>query len=177
MRMYFYEKPLEELTTEEWEKICMKCGKCCLCKYSDGDVIHFSNCICDFFDMKKGVCSCYEKRLETAKGECKKVDMELLETEISLLPPSCAYRCLYEGRPLPSYHPLITGDSQSVLKANEAVVSMPVYSEKERKEAIDCIVEQAIAEKWDKSKIRQEVYKKCQKYRLKWLETYPLVKK
>ena len=175
--MYFYEKPLEELTAEEWEKICMKCGKCCLCKFSEDDVIHFSNCICDFFDMKKGMCSCYVNRLEVAKGECKKIDMELLENEISLLPPSCAYRCLYEGRPLPSYHPLITGDPQSVLKAKETVLSMEIYSEKEREETINCMVNRAISEEWNECRIRKEAQEKCQKYRLRWLETYPLVKK
>ena len=175
--MYFYEKPLSEFTAEEWEKICMKCGKCCLCKYSEDNVIHFSNYICKFFDMKKGICSCYKTRFEKANDECQKVNMALLENEIYSLPPDCAYRCLYEGRPLPPYHPLITDDPKSVLRAKKTVLSMPIYSESAQSEAINCLIEQAIEENWNENKIRKGIKQICRKYRRKWLATYPLQKK
>jgi uncharacterized cysteine cluster protein YcgN (CxxCxxCC family) len=29
------------------------------------------------------------------------------------LPHTCAYRLLYEGKPLPEWHPLLTGDPES----------------------------------------------------------------
>ena len=173
--MYFYEKPLSELTDEEWEKICMKCGKCCMCKYSDGEVIHFSNQMCKFFDVKKGICSCYSDRLDIADGECKKISLELLEKEISLLPPSCAYRRLYEGRGLPEYHPLVTGNPKSAIEAGQTVKSLKVFSEKAQNEAVQALAVAAVQEQWTEAKIKQKLSKICKKFALKWLETYPYV--
>lgn len=172
--MYFYEKALNELTNEEWEKICMKCGKCCLCKYREEDVIHLSNYICEFFDLKNCLCSCYKKRFDVAKGECKKVDMELLEKEISLLPPSCAYRCLFEGRPLPSYHPLITGDPNSAFKAGATVKSMPICFETDQERALLQLLERLRRGTFDEENLKQEVKKIHELYDLRWLETYPI---
>jgi uncharacterized cysteine cluster protein YcgN (CxxCxxCC family) len=37
------------------------------------------------------------------------------------MPPSCAYRRLDEGKPLPAWHPLITGDPESVHKAGVSI--------------------------------------------------------
>jgi len=174
MRMNFYEKPLSELTDAEWEKICMKCGKCCMCKYSEGDVIHFSNHMCQFFDIEKGVCSCYDTRFEKAKSECKKITMELLENELNLLPPSCAYRRLYEGRSLPTYHPLITGHQKSVEEAGQTVKSLPVFSENAQQDAIIRLLEMSAQQKWNENKFMDEVYKICERFELKWLESYPM---
>lgn len=171
--MNFYEKPLSELTSEEWEKICMKCGKCCLCKYSEGDVIHFSNYICRYFDLTKRICSCYENRLEIAQGECKKISLELLEHDLYLLPPSCAYRRLYEGRGLPPYHPLLTGDEKSVEKAGQTVKSLPVFSETSIEVAVEKMLNRAGAKQWEESKIMRELKKVQKKFQLQWLETYP----
>ena len=171
--MYFYEKPLQDLTDEEWEQICMKCGKCCMCKYSEGEVVHFSNQMCQYFDLKKGMCSCYNSRFDKARGECKKVSMELLQNNLELLPPSCAYRRLYEGRGLPPYHPLLTGNPQSVVKAKQTVCTMPVFSETAEDDSLVNLMTTALKNGWSEDKIRQEVFRIRKKFRLKWLETYP----
>ena len=170
--MNFYEKPLQTLSDQEWEQICMKCGKCCMCKYREGNVIHFSNYICQHFDLKKGLCSCYDSRLAT--GECVKVDMSLLENNLDLLPPSCAYRRLYEGRGLPAYHPLLTGCSNSVVKAKQTVLSLPVVPENAREKALDNLLKQAQQNRWDVSEISQKAIEINNQYSLQWLENYPL---
>lgn len=172
--MNFYEKPLSELSAEEWEKICMRCGKCCICKYSEGNLIHFSNYICRYFDVKKGICSCYKTRFNVAKDECKKISLELLEHELYLLPPSCAYRRLYEGRGLPPFHPLLTKDLKSPEKAGQTVKSLPVISEATIEKTVTKMLNKAELKQWEESKIMHELEKIQQKFELKWLETYPV---
>ena len=39
------------------------------------------------------------------------------------MPQSCAYRLLHEGKPLPRWHPLVTGDPESTHKAGQSVLS------------------------------------------------------
>jgi len=174
MRMNFYEKPLSELTDEEWEQICMRCGKCCMCKYSDGDVIHFSNHMCQFFDVKKGICSCYSNRFDVAGNECKKISIDLLEKYLNLLPPSCAYRCLYEGRGLPSYHPLLTGDPKSVENAGQTVKSLQIFSENAQSDAVLKLLKIAARKHWTEAEIMQKASEIFEKFKLRWLETYPM---
>jgi len=172
--MNFYEKPLNTLSEKEWEQICMRCGKCCMCKYSDGTVIHFSNYMCKFFDFKNGLCSCYHNRLEKTDSGCLKVDVALLEQHLELLPPSCAYRRLYEGRGLPPYHPLLTGNPNSVIEAEQTVSSLPVISESLREDALKALLKKAKHNHWN---VRLVVLKAleidCQ-HPLRWLESYPL---
>ena len=170
--MNFYEKPLCDLSDKEWEQICMRCGKCCMCKYSEGEVIHFSNHMCRFFDIKKGLCSCYKDRLEKADGGCVKVDMNLLEHHLNLLPPSCAYRRLYEGRGLPLYHPLLTGDPNSVIKAGQTVKSLPVFSEDAQEKALNALLLSIKKHHWTTAQLAQKLATINRKYSLKWLENY-----
>ncbi len=172
--MNFYEKSLCDFTDEEWEQICLKCGKCCMCKYRGDNVIHFSNHMCRFFDIKKGICSCYNDRIDTAKGECVKVDMDLLENHLEFLPPDCAYRRLYEGRGLPAYHPLLTGNPNSVIEAGQTVMSLPIVSENAREKALDTLLRNIVKYHWTRAKFTQKLAIINEKYSLKWLETYPL---
>lgn len=169
----FYEKELFELTDDEWEKICMRCGKCCMCKYSEDGFIHFSNQMCRFFDMRQGICSCYDRRFEVNSSDCRKISFELLQNNLSLLPPSCAYRRLYEGRGLPSYHPLLTGKK---LPAKYTVAAMPVFSETDADEARAKVIMEGIEKKWDGKRIWMEQKKIAERFKLKWLETYPEAK-
>ena len=121
---FWKHKKLSDFTEEEWEAVCLRCGKCCLSKSMSEDMIFFSNQICKNFDLKTGKCSCYQTRLSAT---CAKVDMHLLRTLPELLPETCAYRLLLDGKDLPDYHPLISGDLQSVHKAKKNRVGNTEY--------------------------------------------------
>ena len=46
------------------------------------------------------------------------------------MPKSCAYRRLFEGKPLPNWHPLITKDPESVHKAGVSMRGKTVSEDK-----------------------------------------------
>lgn len=175
--MNFYDKPLSALSDKEWEQICLRCGKCCVCKYDGNDVIYFSNYMCKFFNIKKGLCSCYNERFVKAGNLCRKVDMDLLENHIEMLPTECAYRRLYEGRGLPSYHPLLTGDANSAIKARQTVKSLPVISEDAREKALNTLLRKIKKNHWSEAQIKQKLAEINDKYALRWLESHPLPSK
>ena len=115
-------KPLSNFTEEEWEAVCMRCGKCCLYKTEKYGKILFSNKMCDSFNFKTGGCSHYATRLGSS---CAKVDMRLLTEEPELLPATCAYRLLLAGQDLPDYHPLVSGNPNSAHEARQTVLEIP----------------------------------------------------
>ena len=115
----FKPKSLAELTTEEWEALCDGCGRCCYRKYITGDgkreKIHYTRVACDLLDLKTGKCRDYENRFKIIK-DC----LQLTKNNVSQfdwLPETCAYRLVYEGKPLPDWHPLISGRKESVGEA------------------------------------------------------------
>lgn len=128
-------KKLSDFSEEEWEAVCMRCGKCCLVKERYGNIICFTNHICDGYDFKTGKCSRYATRI---CAECIKVDMSVLLKRPELLPESCAYRLLLAGKELPDYHPLVSGTPQTVHEAKQTVLEMPsIHSETEYKKAFE----------------------------------------
>ena len=174
MENFYKTKKMSQFSDEEWESICMRCGKCCMLKYSSGNVIHFSNRMCEHFDLKNGRCSCYSTRLSDS---CVKVDLELLENNIELLPDTCAYRLLYEGKDLPCYHPLITGDKNSPLKAGATVKSLPVYSKSEYEESYNTLLKRQREEYWDADKAIKEGHKWLKKYKIRSVLSFTCPKK
>ena len=110
MNNRFWEtKNYTDFTEEEWESICMNCGKCCLFKLQDEDTdeIYYTRVVCKYFDKETGKCREYANRC-TLVPECLKLNKDNLNT-ISWIPKTCAYRLIREGKPLPSWHPLISG--------------------------------------------------------------------
>jgi uncharacterized cysteine cluster protein YcgN (CxxCxxCC family) len=67
------------------------------------------------------------------------------------MPPSCAYRRLHEGKPLPGWHPLITGDPESVHRAGVSIRGQ-TFSEAELadpEDALDYIASDLLRDKSD----------------------------
>jgi uncharacterized cysteine cluster protein YcgN (CxxCxxCC family) len=114
-------KSLEEMNKEEWESLCDGCGKCCLFKIEDeatGEVF-YTDVACRMLNLETCRCKLYEHRFEVVK-DCLSLDYGKL-LEIDWLPESCAYRRLKEGRGLARWHPLISGDPDSVRQAGISV--------------------------------------------------------
>ena len=120
--MKWWEKPLEKLNPTEWEQLCDYCGLCCLHKLMDGDTdqIEYTQIYCNLLDQKSCQCSVYAER-DHFRPDCIPVTLETLMTP-GMMPKSCAYRLRYEGKPLPSWHPLVSKDNQGASKAGVSVV-------------------------------------------------------
>lgn len=118
--MFWQEKHLTELSDEEWESLCDGCGKCCLNKLEDIDSgeLWFTNVVCRFFDEEHCRCLDYPRR-NIIVPECVVLDRHDLDTH--MMPETCAYRLLSEGRPLPEWHPLVSGDPESVFLAGHSI--------------------------------------------------------
>lgn len=141
MAQFWEEKSLQEMTQQEWESVCDGCGKCCLHKFisdesvesiettdrmEEGEVLEFTNVVCDYLNTKTCSCTQYAKRTKLVP-DCVQLSKENLD-DIFYMPPSCSYRRLQEGRGLPSWHPLLNRNKKSAMhKAGMSVRGKTVY--------------------------------------------------
>ncbi len=107
-------KTLAEMTLEEWEALCDGCGICCLYKVEDENTgeVKLTNVACRFLDLEQVRCELYNSRLQ-AMPTCIQLTPSKVK-KLHWLPETCAYRLIIEGKPLPDWHPLVSGDAQSV---------------------------------------------------------------
>lgn len=114
---FWKNKPLEDMSDDEWESLCDGCGKCCLLKLQNeetGDV-HYTYLTCKLLNTNTCRCSDYQNRKKKVP-DClmlRPLTPELLR----ILPDTCSYRLLYLGHELPRWHPLVTGDKNSTANA------------------------------------------------------------
>ena len=130
-------KTLEEMNAAEWESLCDGCGKCCLSKLEDEDTgeIYFTSVGCRLFNAKTCRCRDYENRFAQVP-DCVGLTPENVRT-IAWLPSTCAYRLVAEGRDLFPWHPLISGDKNSVHKAGISARGRVTASEADMQEPED----------------------------------------
>lgn len=109
------------MTPEEWESLCDGCGRCCLHKLRDDDTreIAYTNIACRLLDQDSCRCSDYAQRRRRVP-DCVQLTPATVRA-IDWLPPSCAYRRLAEGKDLLWWHPLVSGDPQTVHQAGISV--------------------------------------------------------
>jgi hypothetical protein len=118
---FWEDRPLEALDRAQWEALCDGCGKCCVHKLEDevtGELFP-TNVACKLLDRHSGQCSDYRHR-RAYVPECVRLTPKLAAT-LDWLPPSCAYKLRADGKPLPDWHPLNSGDPESVHKAGMSV--------------------------------------------------------
>jgi uncharacterized cysteine cluster protein YcgN (CxxCxxCC family) len=118
---FWRQKSLAEMTSAEWEALCDGCGRCCLNKLEDVDTgeISWTDVACRLLDGDTCRCKNYAAR-HSLVSDCIQLDPENV-TSLGWLPPSCAYRLVAEGRDLYWWHPLVSGDAETVHQAGVSV--------------------------------------------------------
>lgn len=113
--------PLDKLDRAQWEALCDGCGKCCIHKLEDEDTgeLHATNVACRLLDRRSGACSNYKHR-HAFVPECIRLTPAKLK-QLDWLPPTCAYVLRAEGKPLPEWHYLVSGDRESIHIAGKSV--------------------------------------------------------
>lgn len=119
--------PMAKLNRDEWEALCDGCGKCCLNKLEDDETgqVVLTRVACRLLDDQSCLCSQYEIRHQFVP-ECIVLTPKTIEENLYWLPQTCAYRLVYEGRDLFQWHPLISGNAESVHEAGVSVQGLTV---------------------------------------------------
>ena len=120
-KSFWKTKTLEQMSDSEWESLCDGCGRCCLEKLEEEGTgrIFFTDVACRLLDGEKCACKDYPNR--SAKvPDCVRLTVANVH-ELPWLPPSCGYRLIAEGRDLYWWHPLVSGDPNTVHDAGVSV--------------------------------------------------------
>lgn len=118
---YWLHKPLSAMSPREWESLCDGCGRCCLLKLEDEDTgkVHYTDVACKLLDQQSCACKDYKNRASQVK-DCVQLKPGN-EDGWNWMPPTCAYRLLAEGHDLYWWHPLVSGDPETVHEAGISV--------------------------------------------------------
>ena len=119
---FWKHKPLKSLTSEEWEALCDGCGKCCLNKLEDEDTgeVALTRIACRLLDDQSCKCGQYPIRHQFIP-DCIVLKPSNIDENAYWMPKTCAYRLLWSGQPLFDWHPLISGNPETVHTANISV--------------------------------------------------------
>lgn len=114
-------KALNEMTPAEWESLCDGCARCCLIKFQDEDTGHLyhTNVVCEYLEIFHCRCTRYAER-SVLVPTCLTLTPPMIGL-LSWMPNTCAYRLLAEGKDLPLWHHLVSGDNNAVHKAGISV--------------------------------------------------------
>ena len=122
-------KRLDEMTGDEWESLCDGCGRCCLLKLEDEDTEEIS--------IRGWPASCSISAMPLRRLRKPPRPSSRLRaahpgdrSQLAWLPPTCAYRLIAEGDDLDWWHPLVSGDAETVHHAGISVREFAVSETK-----------------------------------------------
>ncbi len=129
MEKFWESLSLQQMSSAQWEALCDGCGKCCLLKLEDEDnaEVYYTNVSCKLLDLDTCRCKDYAKRKERVP-HCLVLSAENIK-QFPWLPATCAYRLVFEGKDLPTWHHLVSGANDSVLSSGNAVRGRAVTEE------------------------------------------------
>ena len=118
---FWKQKKLSEMSRKEWESLCDGCGKCCLHKIEDfvSGEISYTNVACHMLDTKACRCTDYENRTTQVPDGVALTPENI--PALHWMPTTCAYRLLAEGKDLAWWHPLVSGDPETVVQAGMSI--------------------------------------------------------
>jgi uncharacterized cysteine cluster protein YcgN (CxxCxxCC family)/dihydrodipicolinate synthase/N-acetylneuraminate lyase len=114
---FWQRKRLDEMTDGEWDSLCDRCGRCCLTKIAadDAAAFYYTDVGCALQDPATGGCSDYANR-KSIIPTCIQLTPANVPT-LEWLPPSCGYVRVARGEDLEWWHPLVSGNPESVREA------------------------------------------------------------
>jgi uncharacterized protein len=120
-RPFWEAKSLKDMSRPQWEQLCDGCGQCCMLKIEEEESgkIFITRLACKLLDIGSCRCSSYPDRHDFVP-DCVVLKPETVDT-YAWLPRTCAYRLLAEGKPLEWWHPLVSGDPDTVHQAGISV--------------------------------------------------------
>ena len=118
---FWKRKAMKDMTKQEWESLCDGCGRCCLNKLTDEDTNQtvYTDVGCRLLDGNTCRCTDYPRRKSRVK-DCIQLTPRNV-ARLNWLPPTCGYRLVAAGRDLAWWHPLVSGDPDTVHRAGVSV--------------------------------------------------------
>ncbi len=118
---FWRRKTMKNMTQDEWESLCDGCGRCCLKKLQEqgtGRTYH-TDVGCRLLNSESCRCTDYDNRTAHVK-DCVSLTAGNID-RLAWLPPTCAYKLVAAGQDLYWWHPLVSGDPETVHQAGVSV--------------------------------------------------------
>jgi len=85
----------------------------------DTQQVHYTNVSCKLLCEKSASCKDYENR-KSIVPDCIILSPDNLK-DLKWMPETCAYKLLNEGKNLPYWHPLLSGNDKEIVKSGNSV--------------------------------------------------------